>query len=412
VQPAIEQRADGAQNSLNDIGTVLKLDNDNSLWHALQREQDEIGKVIYIEKREQAQDINLNETSCTRVQSPQLQSVIQRNRQMDLEQQMKRSDLVPWASAASQQLPVRSPTRTVHNNAMEISATHGAKTPMFSRSVKVFEQQMRRGHNPIAIELQEADENLQFMTVADNNNDSPTTRGSNLTAQSEIMHAVHDSADSKLRNRKAWTEQIALTTHKVPSVNSGHAQSGDSIEDSVEPINSARTNRHGEAALTANASQTFISNASDSLAKTNEDCCSEADNTASDTKIKDSLKEINESFTNPLLQSADLMHHTRSTGLEHHPAEKTEYCQKQQIKTNHDLTSYRRVDLNTTAAHTDDRIIRVSARKAARPYPLYKAHFNDKTEPCWIPVTAIPPEIVAAFHVKCFQRKKTRKLTK
>jgi hypothetical protein len=27
-------------------------------------------------------------------------------------------------------------------------------------------------------------------------NDSPTTRGSNLTAQSEIMHAVHDSADS------------------------------------------------------------------------------------------------------------------------------------------------------------------------------------------------------------------------
>jgi hypothetical protein len=106
------------------------------------------------------------------------------------------------------------------------------------------------------------------------------------------------------------------------------------------------------------------------------------------------------------------MHHTLSTGLEHHPAEKAEYCQKQQIKTNHDLTSYRRVDLNTTAAHTDDRIIRVSARKAARPYPLYKAHFNDKTKPCWIPVTAIPPEIVAAFHVKCFQRKKTRKLTK
>jgi hypothetical protein len=44
VQPAIEQRADGAQNSLNAIGTVLKLDNDNSLWHALQREQDEIAK--------------------------------------------------------------------------------------------------------------------------------------------------------------------------------------------------------------------------------------------------------------------------------------------------------------------------------------------------------------------------------
>jgi hypothetical protein len=91
---------------------------------------------------------------------------------------------------------------------------------------------------------------------------------------------------------------LALTSHKAPGVNSGHAQSADSKEDSVEPINSARTNRHGEAALTANVSQTFISNASEALAKTNEDCCSEADNTALDTKIKDSIKEINESFTN------------------------------------------------------------------------------------------------------------------
>jgi hypothetical protein len=106
------------------------------------------------------------------------------------------------------------------------------------------------------------------------------------------------------------------------------------------------------------------------------------------------------------------MQHTLSTGLEQHPAEKEEHCQKQQIKTNHNLTSYRRVDLNTTETHSNDRIIRVTARKAAKPYPLYKAHFNDKTKPCWIPVTAIPPEIVAAFHVKRFQRKKTRKLSK
>jgi hypothetical protein len=57
VQPAIEQRADGAQNSLNAIGTALKLDKGNFLWQAFQREQDETGKVIYIEKSEQAQDI-------------------------------------------------------------------------------------------------------------------------------------------------------------------------------------------------------------------------------------------------------------------------------------------------------------------------------------------------------------------
>jgi hypothetical protein len=77
VQPSIEQRVDGAQNSLNAIGTALKLDNDNSFWQAQQREQDEIGRVIYIEKSEQAQDINLNATSSTRVQSPQLQSPAQ-----------------------------------------------------------------------------------------------------------------------------------------------------------------------------------------------------------------------------------------------------------------------------------------------------------------------------------------------
>jgi hypothetical protein len=412
VQPAIEQRADGAQNSLNAIGTTLKLDNGNSLWQAFQREQDEIGKVIYIEKSEQAQDINLNETSSTRVQSSQLQSPVQLDSQTNLERQVKRSDLLPLTSAVGHQLPVSNLTRPVNNNGMEISATHGAETPRLSRSVNVSEQQMHRGHNPVATESQEADKTLQFMAVVSHNNDPSTTRGSNLTALSGIVHAVHDSAASKLRNRKARTEQIALMTHKGPAVNSGHAQSGDSIEDSIELINSARINGHDEAALTANASPTFISNASKALAKTNDEGGNEADNTASDTKIKDSIKEINESFTNPLLQSTDPKQHTLSTGLEQHPVEKEEHCQKQQIETNHNFTSYRRVDLNSTETHSNDRIIRVSARKAAKPYPLYKAHFNDKTKPCWIPVTAIPPEIVAAFHVKRFQRKKTRKLTK
>jgi hypothetical protein len=412
VQPAIEQRTDGAQNSLNAIGTALKLDNGESLWQTLQREQDEIGKVVYIEKSEQAQDINLNETSSTRVQSPQLQSPAKISSRTNLEQQAKRSDLLPLTSAGSQQLPVRSPTCQVNNNGMEISATHGAETTMFLHGMKVSEQQRIRSHNPVATEPRETDKSLQFMAVVSHNNDPVTTRGSNLTTQSGIIHAVHDSAGSKLHNRKAGTEKIALTTHKAPGVNSGHAHSGDSIEDSIEPINSARINGQGEIALTAIASQTFFSDASETLAKTNEDGGNETDNTPSDTKIKDSIKEITESFTNPLTQAANPMHHTLSTGLEQHPVETYEHCQKQQIETNHNLTSYRRVDLNTTERHTNDRIIRVSARKAARPYPLYKAHFNDKTKPCGIPVTAIPPEIVAAFHVKRFQRKKTRKLTK
>jgi hypothetical protein len=127
---------------------------------------------------------------------------------------VRRSDLLPWTSAVGQQLPVRSPTRPVDNNGMEISATHGAGTPMFPRSARVLEQQMNRGHNPVATELQEPDQNLQFMAVVSHSNNPSTTRGSNLTAQSGIIHAVHESAGSKLRNRKAGMEQIALTTHK------------------------------------------------------------------------------------------------------------------------------------------------------------------------------------------------------
>jgi hypothetical protein len=374
VQPAVEQRADGAQNSLNAIGAALKLKNDNSPWQALQRAPDETDKVIYIEKSEQAQNINLNETNCTRQQSPQLQSPEQRGRQTDVAQQMKRSDLSPWTSAVRQQLPARSTSRPEYSTGMEINATHGAETPMFSRSVKVLEQQMHRDHNPVATELQETEENLQSMPIVGNNNDSPKTPGSNLTAQSEITHAGPESADVKLCNRTACTEQRALTTHMAPGTNS-------------DP-------------------RTFIRNANEALTKTNEDGYSAA------AKIKDSIREIDESLDNPLIQAADSTRHTPSTGQRHHSVETEEHCQEQQLKTQDNITSYRRVDLNTTVTHTDDRITKVSARKAAKPHPLYKAHFNDKTKPCWIPVTSIPPEIVAAFHVKCFQRKKTRKLTK
>jgi hypothetical protein len=412
VQPAIEQRADGAQNSLDAIGAALKRDNSNSLWQAFQREQDEIDKVIHIEKSKQTQAINLNETSDTRVQSLQLQSTVKLGSQSNLERQVKHNDLLPLTSTVGQQLPVRSLTRPMNISGREIGATHGAETPRLSRRVNVSEQQMHRGHNPVATESQEADKTLHFMALDSHNNDPSTTRGSNLTALSGIVQEVHDSLGSKLCNRNARTEQIALTTHKPSGVNSGHAQSGDSIEDSTERINSAKINEHGEAALTANAAQTFISNASTALAKTNGEGGNGADMLASDTKIKDSIKETNESFTNPLLLSTNPKQHALSTRLEQHPVEKEEHGQKQPMEAKHNFTSYRRVDLNTTEMHLNDRIIRVSARKAAKPYPLYKAHFNDKTKQCWIPVTAIPPEIVAAFHVKRFQRKKTRKLTK
>jgi hypothetical protein len=180
-------------------------------------------------------------------------------------------------------------------------------------------------------------------------------------------------------------------TDSINDVNSSHARSGDSIYDSIEPINSARIKRHGEAALTTTESQTLTSNANNVLVRINDKSCNEAHNVASDTKMKNNIKETNESFTNQLLQLAEPMQHTPSTGDEQNPAEKEEDCQKQQIKTNHNVTSYRRVNLNTTETHSNDRLIRVTARKPAKPHPLYKAHFNDMTKPCWIPVTAIPP---------------------
>jgi hypothetical protein len=48
--------------------------------------------------------------------------------------------------------------------------------------------------------------------------------------------------------------------------------------------------------------------------------------------MKDNIKETNESFTNQLLQLAESMQHTPSTGDEQDPAEKEEHCQKQQRK--------------------------------------------------------------------------------
>jgi hypothetical protein len=178
---------------------------------------------------------------------------------------VKRSDLLPLTTARGQQLSVRSPTRPVINHGTEISATHGFGTLMFPRSVKVFAQQINGGHNPVVTEVQEADRKLQFTTVVSHNNDQPTTRRPNLTTQSEIMHTYYDSEGSKLHNRNAWIEQVALTTHKTPDVNSSHARSGDSVEDSIEPIYSARIKRHSEAALTTIKSQTLTSKASNVL---------------------------------------------------------------------------------------------------------------------------------------------------
>jgi hypothetical protein len=62
------------------------------------------------------------------------------------------------------------------------------------------------------------------------------------------------------------------------------------------------------------------------------------------------------------------------------------------------------------ALRCEYKIVKVTARKAAKPQVLYKAKFRHESAPRWVPVTQIPPEMLADFHVRRFQRRKNRKI--
>jgi hypothetical protein len=137
------------------------------------------------------------------------------------------------------------------------------------------------------------------------------------------------------------------------------------------------------------------------------------DNPTIDAKAINTNTILKESYAHQSQQSSALTQLNQEAQTESEKLEVTE--QKSLIKENKpssDIMSYTRLSLNSDETRRNDRIIRVSARKPAKPYAMYKAHFRDKTKSCWAPVTEIPPEIVAAFHVKRFQRKKTREPSK
>jgi hypothetical protein len=52
-------------------------------------------------------------------------------------------------------------------------------------------------------------------------------------------------------------------------------------------------------------------------------------------------------------------------------------------------------------------IVKISARKRGPTQPLFRAHFNDGSKSCWVPLSCIPPSILATFYVKSTEKSVT-----
>jgi hypothetical protein len=72
--------------------------------------------------------------------------------------------------------------------------------------------------------------------------------------------------------------------------------------------------------------------------------------------------------------------------------------------------SYKAISLSPQGNCYNAKVIKVSARKSAKPQPLYKAHFSDGSQKQWLPASEIPPDILAKFFVEHYARSQKRKL--
>jgi hypothetical protein len=145
----------------------------------------------------------------------------------------------------------------------------------------------------------------------------------------------------------------------------------------------------------------------------NDQSVKETDSLTTDANAINAETVLKENYAHQSQQPSVLTQLNQETESELEASEQTKQKSlTRRNKPSNDITSYTKLSLNSDETRRNDKIIRLSAWKPAKPYAMYKAHFSDKTKPCWVPVTEIPPEIVAAFHVKRFQRKKNRKLSK
>jgi hypothetical protein len=74
-----------------------------------------------------------------------------------------------------------------------------------------------------------------------------------------------------------------------------------------------------------------------------------------------------------------------------------------------DMKSYKAFSLAPAGEVYNANVIKVSARKVAKPQSLYKAHVLNDAQSQWLPVSQIPPAVLAKFFVQRYIRSQTRK---
>jgi hypothetical protein len=74
------------------------------------------------------------------------------------------------------------------------------------------------------------------------------------------------------------------------------------------------------------------------------------------------------------------------------------------------LKSHKAISLSPQGNFYNAKVIKVSARKLAKPQPLYKAHFSDGSQKQWLPASEIPLDILAKLFVEHYARSQKRKL--
>jgi hypothetical protein len=75
-----------------------------------------------------------------------------------------------------------------------------------------------------------------------------------------------------------------------------------------------------------------------------------------------------------------------------------------------DMKSYKAFSLAPPGEVYNASVIKVSARKVAKPHTLYKAHLLNDTQSQWLPASQIPPAVLARFFVQRYIRSQKRKL--
>jgi hypothetical protein len=75
-----------------------------------------------------------------------------------------------------------------------------------------------------------------------------------------------------------------------------------------------------------------------------------------------------------------------------------------------EMKSYKAFSLAPPGEVYNANVIKVSARKVAKPHSLYKAHLLNDTQSQWLPASQIPPAVLAKFFVQRYIRSQKRKL--